>query len=244
MTFDPEASKRAAAAADRLCICGAKDLLAALVRDVWFTNVARFDPTVGDTVRVIAIQSAENIVQRIQALARRDGKWKATGIEVTISNNSMLIEVDRLRIHFVKLPQISRLHPDWSHDFAWETGSNVRVTAASANDSAYRAPYIEAGIEPMIPVGGLGTFGDPDKVNEFFLVWAGEISEQPLTAGWLVIPSLGQMPVIAAEPLWMDKGADGEAGTVSNGQPTPDVTSEPDVAIRLKKNIAKASNDQ
>jgi hypothetical protein len=242
MTFDPKAVERAAAAVAQLDACGARELLADLVRDVWATNVARFDVVAGDTVRVIAIQSAENIVKRLERLMRDSAVWKATKIQVGVTNNSMLITHGDLRIHFVKAPQTSRLHPDWNHDFAWDTSSHVRARSAYANHSAYKVPYREAIIDPMFSAEGLGDYGDPNNVNEFFVVWGGEISEQPVTAGWLVIPSIGHAPVLAAEQLWMDdRPTIGDSSSVDS-TPTPDTQPEPHVEIQLKRNIGRTSN--
>lgn len=243
MTNDPKAAARLADAVARLRATGAVDLLSELIRNVWSTNVARFDDAAGDTPRVIAIQSAENIAVRIKRRVRDDPPWRATGLEVTTPNNSLLIELDELRFHIVKAPLDARLRPDWGHDFAWEAMSRVREESAAANDRVYLAPKIEPNMEPFAMGEGLEGVGNPDDVNEFFLVWAGLLNEQPLTRGWMIVPSMASNPVIAVDELWTDQRQD-DAAPVVGSETASEPTVEPEVAIRLKKHVAEAADGQ
>lgn len=241
MTFDPGASKRATEAAGELADCGLTSLAADLVRDVWARNVARYDPTVGDTVRVIAIQSAENIAQLIVRRARKDKSWTDTGVVVTPRNNSLLLQVRSLRIHFVKVPHSSGLNPDWNRDFDWAT-SQVRLDAAEANDAVYRSPRLVAGIDPLISADGLGVQGDPGKLVEHFVVWGATISEDPQTRGWLVLPAVQNGPVAAVVQLWDDSRGDGGAARSRPTAPTLGDPTEPSLVIRLRPDRPAAAN--
>jgi hypothetical protein len=240
MTSDPKALARLESVVARLEGAGGASLLGDLVRDVWAANVARYDERLGDTVRVIAIQSAENIAQRAQKLVREDPGWRGTGIRVSMERNSMLVMLDEIRLHFVKAPQAARLRPDWRNDFAWDAASKVRADAARANDRAYRAPWTVPGMEPLVSGEGLSGIGNPNRLNEYFLIWAGQLSEEPLTCGWLVVPSLGQSPVIALQTLW----SDAPRQDVRRDDPAVEAfeVEEPHVSITLKPQIAESAH--
>jgi hypothetical protein len=234
MTIEDALTQRVQSAAEQLRSCGLVGLLAPLIRDVWATNVARSDTRLGDTVRLLGITSAENLAARLSWL-RTQPEWAETHVEIKFEQNSMLITSGDLRIHIMKAPQSSRRQPDWHHDFPWANQSNVRADSARNVDETYRAPAEIIGMEPMFPADGLGEYGDPADIREFFVVWAGEFSEDPLTAGWVVIPTLKKMQVLAYEQLWFDEAGGGAASRTPNQpQSAPAGDLEPEVKITIK----------
>lgn len=234
MTTDDAVQVRLAEAREILDASGFAVLLGDLVRDVWHNNVARFDRDLGDNVRVIATQSAENLVVRLLRQMRESERWRATGVAVTFVRGSLLIEYRGLRIHLAKVPQDSRRSPDWHHDFPWASQSNVRADAAARVDEVRPTPVQVLGMEPLISADGLGDYGDADAINEFIIVWAGELDENPLTAGWIVVPTLRDAQVLAYERIWFDE-AGGSASSVSlETDVVPSDESEPEVPIRMK----------
>lgn len=234
MTMNQALELRVQDAAEQLRACGFIGLLAPLIRKVWERNVARFDGSLGDTIRLIGLQSAENLVTRLSVL-RKETVWVETQVTISFRQNSMLVTCGDLRIHIMKAPQESRRHPDWHRDFPWANQSNVRAESARQVDEAFRAPAEIPGMEPMFPADGLGGFGDPADIRQFFIVWAGEFSEDPLTAGWVVIPTLERMQVLAYEQLWFDEpGEHGSVRTTSGPQAPSPADVEPEVTITIK----------
>lgn len=234
MTIEQALNDRARSAADQLQASGFIKLLAPLIRDVWATNVARSDRKLGDTTRLLGITSAENLTTRL-AWLRQEPEWIETQVSISFQQNSMLVTCGALRIHIMKAPQSSRRQPDWHHDFPWAHQSNVRAESARQVDETYRAPAEVPGMEPMFPADGLGDFGDPTDIHEFFIVWAGELSEDPLTAAWIVIPTLKKMQVLAQELLWFDEPGEASGARTSTERQTHDAGDvEPEVNITIK----------
>ena len=234
MTIDEALDRCVQDAAHQLRASGFIRLLAPLIRDVWERNVARFDGPAGDTVRLLGLQSAENLVTRLGWL-RKEAAWVETQVTISFHKNSMLVTCGDLRIHVMKAPQQSRRRPDWHHDFPWANQSNVRAESARQVDETFRAPVEIPGMEPMFPADGLGEFGDPADIREFFIVWAGEFGEDPLTAAWVVIPTLRKMQVLSSEPLWFDESGElGSIKTESEPQAPSSVDVEPEVTITIK----------
>ncbi|NQX06003.1 hypothetical protein HQQ82_13780 [Rathayibacter sp. VKM Ac-2856] len=234
MTTDDAVQVRLVAAREMLEANGFAALLGDLVRDVWHKNVARFDRDLGDNVRVIATQSAENLTVRLLRLMEESERWRATGVTVTFVRGSLLIEDRGLRIHLAKVPQDSRRRPDWHHDFPWASQSNVRADAAARVDEVRPTPVQETGMEPLISADGLGEYGNADDINEFIIVWAGELDENPLTAGWIVVPTLRDAQVLAHEKIWFDEGGGSTLATPVELDDAPSDETEPDVPIKMK----------
>lgn len=234
MTINQALNDRVRSAADQLQASGFIKLLAPVVRDVWATNVARSDPKLGDTTRLLGITSAENLTTRLGRL-REEPEWIETQVTIDFPQNSMLITCGALRIHVMKAPQSSRRKPDWNHDFPWAYQSNVRADSARQVDETYRAPAEVPGMEPMFSADGLGDLGDPADIREFFIVWAGEFSEDPLTAAWVVIPTLKKMQILAYEGLWFDEQEEATGARTSTEPQSPDTGDvEPEVNITIK----------
>jgi hypothetical protein len=234
MTIEQALNERVRSAADQLHASGFIKLLSALIRDVWSTNVTRFDSGLGDTTRLLGITSAENLTTRLSWL-RKEPEWVETQVTIDFHQNSMLVTCGALRIHVMKAPQSSRRRPDWHHDFPWANQSNVRAESARQVDETYRAPAEVPGMEPMFPADGLGEFGVPADIREFFIVWAGEFSEDPLTAAWVVIPTLKKMQVLAYSGLWFDEPGDATGARTSTEPHSPDSGDvEPEVNITIK----------
>lgn len=234
MTTDQALERRVHDAAEQVRESGFIRLLALLIREVWELNVARFDGSLGDTIRLLGLQSAENLVTRLGRL-RKEPAWVETLVTISFQQNSMLVTCGDLHIHIMKAPQESRRQPNWHHDFPWANQSNVRAESARQVDEAFRAPTEIPGMEPMFPADDLGEFGDPAEIRQFFIVWAGEFGEDPLTAGWVVIPTLKKMQVLAYEQLWFDEpGERGNVKTKSGPQMSPSADTEPDVTITIK----------
>lgn len=236
MTFDTEAATRAAAVAERLQQAGALAFFHDLVASMWTTNVARYDDALGDTARSLGMQCSENLGKRLYR-SRRDDVLLDAGLTVGRRSGVVFCSFGEVTIRLVKAPSTSGLHPDWSTDLEWE--SNVRRESASRNDDVYRAPHQEHGHEALFPASGLGASG---SLNEFFLVWNGLLSETPLTAGWLAIPTLRSDHVAAAEPLWRDEAAGDSVDARPDIPLGPNIGEEPKLHIRLKKNIREGNN--
>jgi len=242
MSFDEKAMARASQAQAVLDDCGATDLIADVIRRVWTTNVDRFDPAAGDTTRLLGFESAENLTKLVPGLSTSDDQWRATGLAVSAPNGSLLLAKDGMRFRFVKVAAEFGLRPDWQHGFSWENGSNTRSRSATLNQAVYHPAHVEPGMESLFPLDGLANEGDPSKLNEFFLTWAGVNDEEHRTAGWLCVPSSGERPVLAALPLWFDEPRNGGVSTSAPSAPASDGTAEPEVAIALKKDLGRAGN--
>ena len=66
-------------------------------------------------------------------------------------------------------------------------------------------------------------------------MWAGEFNEEPLTAAWVIIPTLKKMQVLAYEGLWFDEPGDATGARTSTEPQLPDAGDvEPEVNITIK----------
>lgn len=231
MTFDNRASGRVTDVAGRLATANATPFLRQFITKMWSANSGRFEKSLGDTARSLGVQCSENIATKIWE-AREDPALKDVNLEVQRLHGATFLTFDEVSIRFVKAPASSGLNPDWGTDFEWE--SNVRQEAAFRNDKAYRAPVQEVGHEDLFPVTGLG---EPDDLNDFFLVWNGQLDDVPLTAGWLAVPSLRPEHVIAAAEIWRDTPQGDGTVMRREGPIAPETPAEPDLNIRLKKKI-------
>lgn len=238
MTFETQATTRAAEVAERLQHAGALAFLHELVTSMWTTNVARYDDALGDTARSLGMQCSENLGKRLYR-SRKDDVLLDAGLRVGRRSGVAFCSFEEVTIRFVKAPSTSGLQPDWSTDLDWE--SNIRRESASRNDNVYRAPHQEHGHEALFAASGLGS---PESLNEFFLVWNGLLSETPLTAGWLAIPTLRSDRVIAAELLWRDEPRDHIIDVRPEAPGEPSTSAEPKLNIRLKKNIREGNDER
>lgn len=233
MRWDPAAAAHVDEVAQALRDCGALEAFSSQLRAVWRDNLDRYEPgALGDTVRLLGQMCAENLASRMM---RDRHAWQVRGIEVDYPSNSLLLTFQGRRLHVVKVPQADSLHPDWTA-FHWASASNVRFQAAEANSRVFATPHLEPDVDPLFPAQQAGYEpADVDAVDEFFLVWAGDLRSDALTAGWLGAPSTGPRPWLAVTPLWHDftENASHTKEPVAT-QEHDDGVQEPDVPIRLR----------
>jgi hypothetical protein len=214
------------------------DMFERIISRVWKINVDRFEPSeVGDTNRSLGITATENI----RTLVLRES-WTAgnpanlgDSVHVTAPNDSLLVQAAGVRLHVMKsAPAIALTEPRWDSDFAWKGESDVRIEAAAANSAGY---------SPNLAVQG-GLFADllppasgAARLREAILVWAGG-SNNPLTGGWIGLPTLGESPWLAVDNVWWH-GTDGiTASQRGSGGPADDAFSDraaPSPVISLKQ---------
>ena len=176
-----------------------------LVQDVYASNLARHEPDeLGDTAMSFGIQCYENLKTRAVRRFRHDGLeaadayWDIGGLSVNTLGNVLSFDLAGARCVTMKVPFANRRSPNWDHNGDWEQGSQVRTEIAAKNSEVLQYRTHADGESPRFPHPG-----SPGVVRNFMLLWAGE-SDAALTAGWLVVPILGDTPFIARKQLWWD----------------------------------------
>jgi hypothetical protein len=155
--------------------------LRTLVSTVWWRNLDRHEPALGDDAQSLGVQSSRNICNlAVSELKNRDGVHArdANTLEVTYAGRVL---------HISKVGSRSR---------AWDVGgidwaqSEVRTTSAQANSEAY-VPVEGTLFEPLGPLPGQPA--DPTALRHLHLAWQG--FDDGGTRIWLGFPRLG-------EPAW------------------------------------------
>lgn len=198
------AASAAQAAADRWNSTGLTRHMASLVREVWTTNLERFEPDeLGDNARTLGFQCSENLCARTERRIRGDEHeavhWNLPGLTVSRPNGAMRICVGGDRVFLMKAPMEVSRQPRWDA-MSWDGESATRQALAERNSRALGGFSTPA--EGQGELFGLGA--EDAYVDSYLMVWAGEISSG-LTAGWLTIPILGELPFAAVTPLWWDE---------------------------------------
>lgn len=229
MTWDEAAELRATAIADRLRYAGALRRIHELTGQVWRENLDRYDPSGhGDSPRLLGQMCAENFTNR--AVAERE-VWSTLGVAVSTPNSSLLLKFAGARLHLVKVPHAWGRQPVWP-DFRWSSASVVRADAAAANFAAYPVTAPAFDETPLLTLEEVGFRPNASRIVEFFVVWAGEQTEDALTSGWLGAPTTAAGRWLAIAPLWHDDA--GRSGIAEPGAGSP-VGPEPELQLRLKR---------
>lgn len=175
-----------------------------LVQDVYSANLARYEPDeLGDTAMALGIQCSENFKTRAVRRFRRDDlepdevHWNVDGLRVRTPRNVLTFDFGKVRVVTMKVPFAVGRSPRWDRIRDWEQDSQIRLSIAAENSRVlrYRTHAESGGLFPHT--------GDPGVVRNYMLLWAGE-AEAALTAGWLGVPALGDMPFITRKLLWWD----------------------------------------
>lgn len=238
------AAKALQAAADRWNSTGFTHHMASLVREVWTTNLERFEPDeLGDNARTLGFQCSENLCARTERRIRGDEHeavhWNVPGLTVSRPNGSMRICIGGDRVFLMKAPMEASRQPRWDA-MSWDGESATRQALAERNSRALGGLSMPAaGQGELFDLGIEGGY-----VDSYLMVWAGEISSG-LTAGWLTIPILGELPFAAVTPLWWDEIVDAPAGsrrTRPDG-PSFDQMASTGPKLRLKPRPAARGDD-
>lgn len=188
---------------------GLTNLMRDLVCEVWRTNLARYEPDeLGDSARTLGFQCFENLSTRVERRIRghelERTRWEVDGLRVSKPNGAIRMTVGGFDAYVMKAPMDAGRRPDWDGLVTWEDETNTRHAIATRNSMS-----LGGYLSPPRSQDALVPHVAPDRpVDSFLFVWTGEITTG-LTAGWLTVPVLGEVPFAALAPLWWDQ--DGEA---------------------------------
>ncbi|HYS31044.1 MAG TPA: hypothetical protein VEM58_02175 [Streptosporangiaceae bacterium] len=241
---DPAAEARLKDIIAGMRAAGVIDMFERIVAHVWKVNVDRFEPSeIGDTNRSLGITATENI----RTLVLRES-WTASNpaglgnrVHVTAPNDSLLVEAAGARLRVMKCPPaITLSEPRWDTDFRWQAESDVRLEAAAAN-AAVCNQFL------AVPGGLFENMEQPAEwaaqLREVILVWAGG-SNNPLTGGWIGLPTVGDRPWLAVQSVWRHGTGATTSGERDSDAPVSDVFSEKDapspvVSLKQRSNRAR-----
>ena len=239
ITWDEQAALHLEQLAGDPVIAELTQFLEALIKDVWTTNVERYEPdALGDTLRTLGHTSADNITQRvIRSLSPSSTLYKL-GVRASAPDTSLLIEYAGYRFHVVKAPARSRRQPQWMRDFNWNSGSTVRTDSAAQNDRKYRGRSESDGHPPLFDLEPDPGAGNVQDCREVFLVWAGELGSGTLTSGWLGFPTTASERWLAVSDLWRDGSVPTVGGTKTADTPASPFDAVPvaEPRVTLKRN--------
>jgi hypothetical protein len=177
-----------------------------LVQQVWRTDLARHDETLGDDAMSLGMQASRNLcnlaVRRLHDVPGVVARDRRT-LEVTYA--------DRV-LHVGKAPSDS---PSWEVDQVDWADSDVREQAAIANTAAYQSTVgtlFEDWDEPLP-----GPNRDPSALRHLHLTWQGLADGR--TRIWLGFPQLGSRPWYAVRRL--DEPMAGADSTDATGPTAP-----------------------
>lgn len=184
---------------------GLVDAWRTLVKDVYATNLDRYEPDeLGDTVMSFGILCYENLKTRAirrfrhDDLEEADAHWDIDGLRVGTPGNVLTFYLGSSRFVTMKVPFSEGRSPNWDRSGDWEQYSQVRSEIATENSNVLQYRTHVPGASPLFPHPG-----SPGAIRSYMLLWAGE-SDAALTAGWLGVPTLGDTPFIAHKKLWWD----------------------------------------
>jgi hypothetical protein len=205
--------------ADQWTANGPLGVLRDLVRQVWRTDVNRFERALGDDAQCLGIQASRNLCNlAVKELSGRPG---------VVARDCKTLEVrfgGRI-LHTGKAPSGS---PDWDVQSVDWSSSDVRDDAARANTVAYQ-PTEGTLFEGLPPLPGQVI--DPTALALLHLTWQG--FDDGSSRAWLGFPCLGERAWFAVMPL------DGAGG--GSGRARPQVTgpagSAPDFAALREPDV-------
>ncbi len=246
MTLADEAAKaRLQDIAPGLRAAGVIGMLERIIAHVWKVNIDRFEPTeIGDTNRSLGITATENIRTLVlrEAWAADNPAGLSKSVHVTAPNDSLLVEAAGVRLRAMKSsPAITLTEPRWDSDFNWHAESDIRLEAATANAAI---------CNQFLAVPG-GLFEEIElpadwaaDLSEVFLVWAGG-SNNPLTGGWIGLPTISDRPWLAVENMWWHGMGDVTSGDRDSDSPASDTFADrnaPNPVVSLKRRSKTAQS--
>lgn len=200
--WDEAARQHLESLALTLAESGLVDLVERSARVTFRTNLDRHEPQeLFDSSGTLGFLSSVNLTGRLMSMLRAYGTDPLDGVEATMVNNTLEIFCGGATVHIIKAPSSPRREPSWS-SFAWSERP-TRYDAARRNWNSYRAPHVEAGIEPMFGAPGVSGTG-LEACTDVFLVWSGD-EKTGLTAGWLGLPTVDPGTWLAVRQLWWDQ---------------------------------------
>ncbi len=114
-----------------------------LVRDVYSTNIARFEPDeLGDTANSLGSQCSENLkVRAVRRFRHEDSedpedRWDVPGLIVGTPRNSLTFSFNDARVTVMKVAYSEGRNPAWDRLVNWDYNSQVRQDLAAANSRA------------------------------------------------------------------------------------------------------------
>lgn len=201
---------------------GVLDVLCELVREVWRTDLDRYEPDLGDDATSLGVQASRNLCNLAVARLR--------GVPGVNAQNKKTLEIafgGRV-LHAGKAPSDAA---DWSVDHLDWAESDVRESAAAANSAAYQ-PTEGTLFEDLEPIAGQRI--NPDGLRHLHLTWQG--FPDGGTRTWLGFPQLGLRPWYAVDLV--DDAASTHLSSddetaVLTAPPSPDFDAlgEPDVPV-------------
>ena len=117
-----EPRERAAAALDTAELMwsssGLTVLMRDLVREVWRTNVDRYEPDeLGDNARTLGFQCSENLSTRIERRTHGHDletiRWDIPGLTVSKPNGALRMRVRPHPFYVMKAPMVAVRQPGW-----------------------------------------------------------------------------------------------------------------------------------
>lgn len=175
-----------------------------LVRDVWAVNRDRHEPDeLGDSARTLGFLCYENLSTRLErrivGSALETVRWNVPGLSVSRPRGSVQVQLGPHRFFVMKAPMDAAIHPDWDSLVSWDDETQTRAAIAQRN-SISLGGFLSA-------AHGQSELFDyslrHSPVDSFLFVWGAEILSG-LTAGWLTVPVLGELPFAAVTQLWLD----------------------------------------
>jgi hypothetical protein len=166
-------------------------------------------------------------------------RWRSIGVQVSAPSSSLLLEVGTARLHLQKVPHAWGRQPV-CEDFRWTSSSAVRYDAVTANRVKYPVAQPTQEQSSLLSLADLGVHLDTDSIEEFFIVWAGELTEDALTSAWLGASTTADGSWLAVHALWHDT-IDGP-NRLSTATSIAEAAVEPELRLRLKRIPGRATS--
>jgi len=212
---------------------GPLDELSALVRQVWRTNLVRYEPSrLGDDAMSLGVQSSRNLGNL--AVRRLSG---TVGVQ---ASNLRTLEV-RYRGRVLHAGKVTSRSSSWDITSVDWSQSEVRTTSAEMNSRAYvsAAGTLFEGAELLA-----GQPADPRMLCQLQVMWQG--FSDGSTRTWVGFPQLGTSPWFAVMLLDDDRGGSGglPAADAVPVPPTPDFDALGEPVLKLTRRSARKSHPQ
>jgi hypothetical protein len=203
-----------ASAADAMNASGLTVLVRELLREVWATNLARYEPEErGDAAKSLGIQCSENIrelvVRRVfgDDLVTLADRWRVADLVLSTPRGVLTLSLSGFQVVTMKVPHAQGRAPIWERFPDWDTESQARHDVARENARVLGGSNLQHPAQDELEFPDDVNSG-PGLVRRFMLVWGGE-PDGGLTAGWLTVPvSWSALHFAAIKPLWHDEADD------------------------------------
>jgi hypothetical protein len=187
------------------------ELLRSLIQEVWARNLGRYEPDeAGDTPMSLGIQCSQNLhqlaIRRVKGheLMEDDDLWVVDGLEVSDPRGVLTFDLPDIHMVTMKVPMADGRIPSWDTFADWAHESQVREDLAHENSTilgGYTTPP-----KDQLELDFMAKYR-PGVVRNFMMLWSGD-PVSVLTAGWLAVPTLGELPFAAHKQLWWDTDTD------------------------------------